>query len=264
MITINTILSRSDLTFLESVIARYGYLVNISEMKSLFNDLSDMEIHQKISLLVKRGWLVRIKQGFYSVANLESHNFSNISPLIISSIFVPNSYVSFEYALNYHGFFDQMPETLTAVTPQKSKSYYFQDITYRFIKTQQHLMFGYKEEVVDRKKVAIADIEKILLDYLNFRINAYSVDLVLEKIEAMKEVICLKKIIEYAASYPVSTQRRLGYLLDLSEINSDSLHEEVKKIAGYAKLTKDSDQFNAKWRIYYENRFTKQSAAIDN
>jgi predicted transcriptional regulator of viral defense system len=264
VITINTILSRRDLTFLEAVIARYGYLVNISEMKSLFNELSEEEIHQRIGLLVKRGWLVRIKQGFYSVANLESHNFSNISPLIISSIFVPDSYVSFEYALNYHGYFDQMPETLTAVTPQKSKRYCFQDITYRFIKTQQYMMFGYTEEVIDGKRVAIAKIEKVLLDYLNFRVNAYSVDLVLEKIGELKEVINLKRIIEYAASYPVSTQRRLGYLLDLCEIKSDSLHEQVKIIAGYAKLTKDSNQFNAKWRIYYENRFTKQSPAIDN
>ena len=77
-------------------------------------------------------------------------------------------------------------------------------------------------------------------------------DTQLEKIGEMKEVINLKRIIEYAASYPVSTQRRLGYLLDLCEIKSDSLHEQVKIIAGYAKLTKDSNQFNAKWRIYYD------------
>jgi predicted transcriptional regulator of viral defense system len=250
----NTILSRKDLSFLELIIARHGYLVSVSELKKLFNDLSDADLHQRIKMLVKRGWLIRIKQGYYSVANLESHNFSNISPLVVSRIFVPVSYISFEYALHYDGFFDQMPNMVTAVTSQKSKRYFFQGTTYYFVKAKPNMMTGYREISVDGKEVWIADLEKALLDFLYFRKDAYTIDLVLEKIKETRDVISTGKLTEYAALYSVSTQRRLGYLMDICHLDSDSLHKQVLKAAGYAKLTKDSKQFNAKWRIYYENR----------
>jgi predicted transcriptional regulator of viral defense system len=253
----NTILSRKDLSFLELIIARHGYLVSVSELKKLFNDLSDADLHQRIKMLVKRGWLIRIKQGYYSVANLESHNFSNISPLVVSRIFVPVSYISFEYALHYDGFFDQMPNMVTAVTSQKSKRYFFQGTTYYFVKAKPNMMTGYREISVDGKEVWIADLEKALLDFLYFRKDAYTIDLVLEKIRETRDVINSGKLNEYAALYSISTKRRLGYLMDICHLDSDSLHKQVLKAAGYAKLTKDSKQFNAKWRIYYENRFTE-------
>lgn len=260
----NTLLSGKDLSFLELIISRCGYLVSVPELKDLFNDLSDVDLHQRIKLLVRRGWLVRIKQGYYSVANLESHNFSTISPLVISRVFVPASYISFEYALNYYGYFDQMPNMVTAVTSQKSKRYFFQGTTYYFVKAKQNMMTGYRKISVDGKEVWIADLEKALLDFLNFRKDVYTIDLVLEKFIEARDVINSVRLTDYAALYSVSTQRRLGYLMDISNLDSDSLHKQVLKAAGYAKLTKDSKQFNAKWRIYYENRFTKQEPAFGN
>ena len=260
----HTILSKKDLAFLEAVITEYGYVASISELKSLFGDLSFNELHHRLRLLVKRGWLIRIKQGHYVVANLESHNFSNVSPFIISRIFIPDSYVSFEYALNYHGYFDQLPGTVTAVTAKNSRRYKFQGMGYHFVKAKPEMFTGYKSVLLDGKEGRVANIEKVILDYLHFRKDSYIIDLILEKLLEAREVISTDMMIEYADLYPISVQRRLGFLLDLRSMDSSLLHNKIKQIAGVAKLSKDADQFNSKWRIYYENRITEQGTAFYN
>lgn len=262
MITINTILSKKDLEFLEAIISEFGYIVNISELKNMFSHMTHNELHQRLKLLVKRGWLIRIKQGYYAVVNLESHSFSNISPLVISGIFIPDSYVSFEHALNYHGYFDQLSDVVTCVTSRKSQKYRFQNMNYHFIKTKETMMTGYKEVTIDGERTNIAEIEKAIIDFLHFRKDNYTVDLVLEKLFEAGKNLNTVKLIEMADLYSVSTQRRLGFLLDLCNLQSDLIHKKIMHVAGFARLTKNSNIFNSKWRIYYENRFVKQSSAF--
>ena len=79
-----TALSTKELNILENVITSYGYVVSFDDLATLLKGYSHDALKQQISSLSSRGWLIRIKRGFYAVANLESHNFSNISPLIIS------------------------------------------------------------------------------------------------------------------------------------------------------------------------------------
>lgn len=258
MSTKYSILSRTDLAIIEEIITRCG---NVTDFDCIHNALSKeyskAEVKNKVSKLKKAGWLVRIKKGVYAVANIDSHNFANISPLLVSSIFIPDSYVSFEFALNYYGLFDQLPKKVIAVTSLKSKKYSFQEMEYQFIKTKSELVFGFKEIAISGKKAKIARLEKAILDFLYFRNNAYTVDLVLEKLKEGKEEIDFEKLVDYVFEYPLTVKRRLGFLLDLIGISTTKVYQEVKVKRGYSKLTKDSNIFNAKWRIYYEDRFAQ-------
>jgi predicted transcriptional regulator of viral defense system len=252
-----TILSRKDLEILEAIIVNYGYIASLLEIESLFSNLSYDELHRRLKFLVKRGWLIRIKQGYYAVANLESHSFSNVSPLAITKVFVPNSYVSFEFALNYHGFFDQLPNKVTAVTPLKSKKYRFQNLDYIFVKGKPEMMTGYVEITIDGQKARVAEVEKALLDLLHFRKDSYTVSLVLETLREAGTELNPIKLADFAKLYPVTVQRRIGFLLDVAGIDSGKLYENIKNAPGFARLTKNSTKFNAKWRLYYEDRFVK-------
>lgn len=254
----HTILSKKELNILEKIISNLGNIAYFDAIKELFSkDYSYDELRKQISLLSKRGWLVRIKRGVFAVASLESHNFANISPLVISQVFVPHSYISFELALNYYGLFDQLPKKVSSVTPLKPKKFTFQNIEYQFLKIKSDLYFGYQEAIIDNQKANIADLEKIILDYLYFRNDTYSVDLILEKLREGREDLDFEKLKEYALRYPLFVKRRLGFLLDLIDADSDRLHKEIKKKSGYGRLTKNSNKFNAKWRLYYEDRFAK-------
>lgn len=257
MTTKDTILSRIDLAIIEEIIAHCGSVTDFNCVyRALAHEYSRQETKNKLSRLSKAGWIIPIKKGVYAITNIESHNFANISPFVIASIFVSNSYVSFEFALNYHGYFDQLPNKLNAVTSLKSRKYMFQNLEYKFVKTKPDLIFGFKELKMDGKPVKIAETEKALIDFLHFRKDTYTVDLVLEKLREVKDSIDAKKLIRYLKKHPVTVQRRFGFLLDIVAIDTSELYSQLKT-PGFAKLTKDSTIFNAKWRLYYEARFAQ-------
>lgn len=249
-----TILSAKERDLLESLLASYGSIVTFEQ---IFNELNigRQATRNLIAKLVDNGWLVRIKKGIYAVASLESHSFTNISPLVISRVFAPGSYVSFEFALNQHGFFDQLPNSVTAVTTRRSKAYRFQGLDYKYVQAKPEMMEGFQEASIEGQRANVAEFEKALLDLLNFRKDSYTVDLVLEKLKEAKDEIDSQKLTRYAGAYPIVLRRRLGFLLDVVRIESDTLHDELKGVPGIAWLTKGSNIFNAKWRLYYEDRF---------
>ena len=253
-----TILTRKELAILEKIISELGYIAYVEYInKLLARDYSEQEIRRQISLLSKRGWLVRIKRGVFAVANLESHSFANLSPLMVSQILSPSSYVSFEFALAEYGLFDQLPKKLTAVTLGKPRKFVFQGMEYEFRKIKPDLYFGFEETTVNDGKVNVAELEKAILDFLYFRIDTYSIDLVLEKLKESRKELNLAKLYNYTAKYPMSVKRRLGFLLDLTDTPTDELLKAIGSRRDFSKLTNTSDIFNAKWRIYYENRFTE-------
>ena len=252
-----TALSTKELNILENVITSYGYVVSFDDLATLLKGYSHDALKQQISSLSSRGWLIRIKRGFYAVANLESHNFSNISPLIISRVLVSDSYVSFEFAMNYHGFFDQLPKTVSAVTTTRTKTFHFQGLDYRYAKAKPGIMMGFEEITIEGQSGRVAELEKALLDFLHFRRDSYTVDLLLEKLKEAKNEIDVSKLTDFSKAYPITLKRRLGFLLDFAGIDSRKLYQELKGTPGFAKLTKNSNIFNAKWRLYYEDRFNQ-------
>lgn len=258
MIMKHTSLTRIDLAIIEEIIANCGVVTDFGcVFRALAQEYSRQETRNKLSKLKKAGWVVPIKKGVYAIANIDSHNFANVSPFIIAKIFVSDSYVSFEFALNYHGCFDQLPNTLTAVSSLKSRKYAFQNLEYKFVKTKPSLIFGFQEINMDGKTVKIAETEKALIDFLHFRKDAYTVDFVLEKLRDVKDLVDAKKLIRYLKKHPVTVQRRFGFLLDIVGIDTMELHSQTTKSPGFAKLTKGSSLFNSKWRLYYEDRFIK-------
>lgn len=254
----HTILSRKELAILEKIIANYGSIVRFNEIEKLVgDDYSYDELKNEVSFLAKRGWLVRIKRGVFAVASLESHSFANTSPLVIANVLAPDSYVSFEYALNYYGLFDQLSNRIIGVNTKTTKKFTFQDQEYRFLNVKPDYFFGFKEISINNQIAKVADLEKAILDYLYFRNDTYSNDLVLEKLKDNKDDFDFEKLKDYGLLYSLSVKRRLGFLLNLVGEETDELLSGIKKRGGYSKLTKNSNKFNAKWRIYYEDRFTK-------
>jgi predicted transcriptional regulator of viral defense system len=252
-----TALSKKELNILENVIAKHGYVVSFDDLARLIESKSHDVLKHQISSLAERGWLVRIKRGYYAVANLESHNFSNVSPLVISQVLVPDSYVSFEFALNYRGHFNQLLAKVTSVTSSNTRKFKFQNIDYSFVKAKPEMIKGFEEISIEGQNAKVAVLEKALLDFLHYRKNTYTIDLLVEKLNEVRTELDTGKMIELSMTYPITLRRRLGFLLDLTGLNSESLSMALNGTPGYTKLTKKSNIFNAKWRLYYEDRFAE-------
>ncbi|MCX5782431.1 MAG: hypothetical protein NT145_06990 [Elusimicrobia bacterium] len=255
--TSNTILSGNDAKFLEEAIVRYGRIVSFEQLRDLLKDKyrSIQTIKDRISFLLKSGWLVRIKKGLYVViTDLSSLAFNDISGMAIAQALNRQSYISFENALQYHGMFDQMLSTVDAVTFVRARKYEMQNIQIRFFKIKKDLYFGFSEQHSDKGLVNVANKEKAILDMLYFRSNSYTISLVMEKLKDHKQDIDFLLLKEYALKFGAGIIRKIGFLLDVVGVNTDDLHKKVAGKNSYDRLTKGSKKFNAKWRIYFDDK----------
>lgn len=253
-----TILSEKESKLLENLIANYGSIVTFTQIYShLKNEISKQTARNLVNKLVKNGWLVTIKSGTYVIASIDSRNYISLPIYKIAQVLDEGSYVSLEAALQYHGMFDQLVSTVTSVTLKKRQAKTLQGINYKFIKTKKELFYGWEEKQVENYSVKIATAEKAILDFLAFKRSTYSVDLILEKLRDFRSDINLKRLNEYSKNQTLTVKRVLGFLLDQLGIDSSYLYDLVKNNASHSKITSKSNIFNAKWRLYYEDRFTK-------
>jgi len=255
MVSKNTILTEKRLVDIEDIIVASGKIVTAKDIhKALGRKYSKFVLKKRVYELKKNGWLIPLRRGLYFISDISSRGFVNISPVVIAGAFNKDSYVSLDSALNYYGLFEQMLRSVSSVTNLKSKKYVFQKNTYRYLKINKKLYFGFKTENIEGYYAKVADLEKVILDYLYFKNDTYSIDLLLEKLQKAKDRINFRKLFTYARKFPEAARRKLGFILDVLKIDTEELRKTVGA-KGYSKLTPNSKKFNAKWRLYYEDRF---------
>lgn len=260
MVSKNTILSDKDSKLIEKVILKYGEIVDAGNLLKIFKkEYSDFAAHNRIHQLEKNGWFVRVKQGLYVVvSDIASRSISNISLFRIARALNNKSYISLDYALNYYNIFDQYTRTLTSITTTRTRKYEFQGIVFKFAKINKNYYFGFSQKRIEGKLVNMADLEKVIIDYFYLNKTSYILSLILEKVKNYKNDFDFEKTQKYALRYNVTTQRKVGFLLDQIGIDSQKLYNKVKlNNKGYSRFSRDSKKFNSKWRIYYDHRIIK-------
>jgi predicted transcriptional regulator of viral defense system len=250
-----TILSGKELKVIEDAIAKYGVVVTFDQLSSVASDTNRQSIRNFVSKLSKKGWLVRIKKGLYFVAGIESLGFAGLSVYKIARLLCPESYVSFEAALQYHGMFNQGLRKIVSVSKKVCRTKALEQVEYKFIKAREKLFYGFEEQRVENYSVNIAYPEKAILDLLCFARSLSSVDLVLEKLKEHKDGVNAVRLNEFAARQPPVVQKIIGFLMDKAGIDSLPLSVEVRKSRAVGLMLPDSKKFNAKWRLYYDSHF---------
>ncbi|MBI2416019.1 MAG: hypothetical protein HYV33_05175 [Candidatus Kerfeldbacteria bacterium] len=252
----NTILSEKDHQLIEKALLQYGRIVDIAGLMTLFQeDYSEASAHNRINLLAKTGWLRRIKQGLYIIIDsLTARGQTDLSLLTIANALMDDSYVSLAQALNYYQMFDQYSATIVSVTTKGSKNYFFDDYTFKYAKVKSNLYFGFTEKIVNGKKVRIAEVEKALLDYLYLSKGFNGASVVFEKLRDYHQDFNLNILQDYASHFGMTMARKVGFMLDQLQLDSTWLYNNTQHRRGVARFTVDSKLFNAKWRLYYDDR----------
>lgn len=250
----NTILSKKDTFLIEEAIARYGHIATFRQLYAVLKqDHSLAEARNRVSRLCSLGWLVRIKRGLYVVvSDIGSLASEDISSYGIAQALNKHSYISFENALQFHGMFDQMLSSVGAVTFERARRYKVKNTEFRFFKIKKDLYFGFAEERADIGLVKMACKEKALLDILYFRSNAYYAGLVWEKLRDYKNSMDFSLFKKYAGKFSFDVIRQAGFFLDRLDVETADLLRIVRGKKSYSRMTKDSKDFDAKWRLYFE------------
>ena len=115
----------------------------------------------QLSLWVKKGYLVRLKNGIYAF----SREQEKLQGEGIAFLLYQPSYLSLESALSWYGFIPEIVYAYTSVTARITRS--FENACGRFIyrHVKSELFWGYVEMKTDRGPFLLAEPEKALLDY---------------------------------------------------------------------------------------------------
>ena len=144
----------------------------IAGFKQVLNaDESETQrVREMLSRWVKNGHIIRLKKGFYMTRRFfERHrNHASFMPAV-SSIMVPQSYVSLEYVLQREGILTEVTYPTTAITPKNTKTIEndLGTFVYRHIKLP--LYTGFQPEITFGVHVNQASAAKALFDYFYLR-----------------------------------------------------------------------------------------------
>ena len=244
----STILNSTQLEFLEEIISRHGTVVTYEEIAPYVPRQDEVGKRQFVSRLSQAGWLVRIKKGVYQIAELTSLGTVTLARYAIAHILAPDSYVSFESALQFHGIHDQYMRTVSSVSLKQRKYATVEGTTYRFVKTAKKFFFGFEEHLFDGQVAQIATAEKALIDMIQLHRSAYTSDRVAEILADNLHQVDVGCLNDYLKRANLTTQRIFGFLFDKLDIAYDrQLVTRAQGGLASSWLTSESDEYNARW-----------------
>lgn len=222
-------------------------------------------LRQTLHYLQRTGWIVRLKNGLYSLSNVLSGT-SALHEFQIAMALVQPAAISHWSALNYHHLTEQIPRHIFVLTTAQSlprkrgtktqpsgSGYSVQGITYQFIKIKPKFFFGIEDAWVNESTIKITDRERTILDCLMSPKYCGGFAEILHIIEQHLTELNLDKMIKYALQLDTATIKRVGWLLEHHGIAASQL-ESLQKIPikGYRLLDPTGSHFghyNSRWMI---------------
>jgi len=144
-------------------------IFSLQDVRKVFSDFS----YRQLDRWGKRGYLKKIKRGFYCFAG---QAFDQNSLFYTANKIYAPSYVSLEMALKHYGLIPEEIFQVTSVSTKKTSNFEnpLGNFNYRHIKPS--LYWGYKLMDFGRQKMLLADPEKAVLDYLYIHPNLKTAD----------------------------------------------------------------------------------------
>ena len=171
----------------------------IYELKKFYRNKKS-SLKNLLSRWSKEEIIFPLNKGYYCF-DIEKLDYLNYACNLVKP-----SYVSFEYALNYHGLIEQVPQVITLATLKRHKFIHSDPYTYEYTKIKKELFFGY--EKIDG--YYIAKPEKALLDtiYLLSR-NKRLIDLSSLNYEKINK----KRLYNNAKNFPTYVRDKLNMIM---------------------------------------------------
>lgn len=131
-------------------------------VKHFHNEKSTTTKNQLLRF-TKKKLIHRLKKGWYCF------DIALIDEFYLANILYQPSYISLESALNYYGLIPDIPQSVTSITPIKTKKIHSNLGNFYYTKIKKELFFGF--DIIPQKEyfVKIAKKEKALLDYFYIR-----------------------------------------------------------------------------------------------
>jgi predicted transcriptional regulator of viral defense system len=231
-------------------LAKKGQIFTFEDAASI-SSLGSQSLKVTLSRMEKEGWIERIEKGKYLIIPLGARKGGyTINEFIIGSQLVKPAVISYWSALNYHGFTEQIPNTVFIQTTARKKE---QDIEifgvrFRIVRITEKKLFGFEKVWIDDVEVLITDREKTIVDCLD---KPQYCGGIAEASKALHGDLDIEKLKKYAIDIGNSAViKRLGILCDKIGLKVDV---EPGSISGNYPLLDPSMHgngiLNRKWKI---------------
>ena len=226
----------------------------------IFPEAKESTVRELLSDMTKRGLLMRVKDGIYYIIPYEENpeTFMPDWHLIVKYLVKEaKHYIGYYSALQIHSLITQpsLKEQIVVAKQIRPSEVKIKDITFQFIYHNESHFFGEKKTWIDSfNKVSCSDIEKTIIDCLFKPDYAGGIVEVARAIYSTKEKLNYSKLLKYAIKFDSQAViKRLGYILELFEIETDIINELQKlKTASYVVLDTElpkTGKRNSRWSI---------------
>lgn len=110
--------------------------------------------------------ILKIRRGYYTFTDEEKNE--NFLYFASNKIYAP-SYISLESGLAYYYIIPEGVFITTAVTTNNTSNFNTKIGTFNYKSIKKNLFFGYSIKTINNVTFKIAEIEKLILDYLYFK-----------------------------------------------------------------------------------------------
>jgi predicted transcriptional regulator of viral defense system len=200
-----------------------------------------------IKNLINRKKIISIKRNIYLYIPVSSIDLKpTASEYEINEKYLENTdyYVGLTNALNYYGFTNQIPNQLFVFNTRYSLNKKIINFKIKYIKISKDQMFG-----IVNKKYPYSNIEKTIIDSLNYFKYIDSLEKIINLISNNKKRFNEEKLIKYAKRYKSIKLLKLIGIITENQNLYDYLKKK-KKLRYYTKIrnTNNNKKYR-KWKI---------------
>jgi predicted transcriptional regulator of viral defense system len=201
-------------------------------------------IRELLSDMTRRGLLMRLREGIYYIIPYEA-NAETFMPdwHLIAEYIVKDAeyYIGYYSALQIHNLITQpsLKEQIVVSKQLSPSEIQIRNIPFQFIYHNEKHFFGSEKIWIDSfNKVLCSDLEKTIIDCLFKPDYAGGIVEIAKAIYISKDKIKFNQLLDYIKRFnSQAVIKRLGFLLDILEINNEIVVELQKmKTASYAIL----------------------------
>lgn len=195
---------------------------SISDAKRIL-ETSEASVWNVLYRLKRKGRIEEIEKGKYLLipARAGIKGAWSEVPFLLAPYLIDTYYIGFWSALNYWGMTEQAPRTVFVVTVKRKRNVEYDSTRFEFITLSKKRFFGFVEEKAAGGGFNVSSPEKTVLDCLLFPKYCGGLDEAVKGIWNAREKLDFAKMLDYSKRLGVSSvTRRLGYILELLEIES--------------------------------------------
>lgn len=226
-------ISSQEAFFLDKLHGKNVKCFSIESAYRLLKDSSKDSVKLMLGKMVKRGLLMRVKEGLYFIIPFEQDPETFMPDWhLLTQYLVGDAdyYVGYYSALQIHSLTTQphLKEQIVVNKQIKPSTLIVKNVPFQFIYHNQEHFFGNKKTWIDSfNKIQCSDLEKTFIDCLFKPQYAGGISEIAKAIYKSKDKIDYPKLFEYVKRFnSLAVIKRLGFLLELLEIR----HPVIKNL----------------------------------